>query len=153
MSRNPYAFALLLSGAFACGRPAADATQTTSANAETRNHHRVVIEVSVDGAERWDGVLNNAENVRKALGADKTEVEIVAHGKGLGMLLQKNDADRDRIERLAKEGVKFRACENTMRKQSVQKSDLLPSVETVDSGVAEVVRKSESGWTYLKGGG
>ena len=46
----------------------------------------------------------------------------------------------------------FAACENTMRKKKVTKEPLLPFVTTVDSGVAEVVRKQEEGWAYIKGG-
>jgi intracellular sulfur oxidation DsrE/DsrF family protein len=34
----------------------------------------------------------------------------------------------------------------------VTQADLLPFVTTVDSGVAEVVRKQEAGWAYLKSG-
>ena len=40
-----------------------------------------------------------------------------------------------------------------MKKQNVTKDQLLPFVTTVDSGVAEVVRKQEAGWAYIKGGG
>jgi intracellular sulfur oxidation DsrE/DsrF family protein len=50
-------------------------------------------------------------------------------------------------------GVVFAACENTMKKQNVTKEQLMPFVITVDSGVAEVVRKQEAGWAYIKGGG
>jgi intracellular sulfur oxidation DsrE/DsrF family protein len=42
--------------------------------------------------------------------------------------------------------------ENTMRKKNVCRADLLPFVTTVDSGVAEVVRKQEQGWSYIKSG-
>jgi len=45
------------------------------------------------------------------------------------------------------------ACENMMRRQNVVKADLLPCVTTVDSGVAEIVRKQEAGWSYLRIGG
>ena len=50
-------------------------------------------------------------------------------------------------------GVVFAARENTMKKQNVTKDQLMPFVTTVDSGVAEVVRKQEAGWAYIKGGG
>ena len=51
---------------------------------------------------------------------------------------------------LSQAGVVFAACENTMKKKNVAKEDLLPFATTVDSGVAEVVRKQEAGWAYLK---
>ncbi len=114
--------------------------------------HRVLFEVTMGGEEQWTGVLNNVKNVRAALGAESTEVFVVAHSNGLGLLLQKENKLADRIKELAGEGVIFAACENTMKKKNVTKADLLPAATTVDSGVAEVVRKQEAGWSYLKSG-
>lgn len=39
-----------------------------------------------------------------------------------------------------------------MKRMRVTKEELLPFAVTVDSGVAEVVRKQEEGWSYIKGG-
>ena len=100
--------------------------------------------------EQWEALLNIVENVRKALGAN-TQVEVVAHGKGLGILL-KESIVKDRLEKIAGAGVVFAACENTMKKKGVTKDQLLPAATTVDSGVAEVVRKQTAGWAYVKSG-
>jgi hypothetical protein len=48
---------------------------------------RVVFQVSDGDAAKWGLALNNASNVQQELGADKVEVEIVAYGPGIGMLL------------------------------------------------------------------
>ncbi len=53
---------------------------------------------------------------------------------------------------LAEQGVVFAACENTMKKKNVSKDQLLLAATTTDSGVAEVVRKEEAGWSYIKSG-
>jgi intracellular sulfur oxidation DsrE/DsrF family protein len=127
-----------------------------AASSATENHasrHRVVIEVNVDGPERWEGILNNVDNLQKAFGADQTTIEVVAHAKGLGLLLATDEALKGRMQAEHDKGVTFAACENTMRKQNVTKDQLMPFVTTVDSGVAEVVRKQEAGWAYIKGGG
>lgn len=71
----------------------------------------------------------------------------------LDNLQRTNAAQAERMARIAAAGVKFAASENTMRRMKVQKSDLFDFVVTVDSGVAELVRKQEAGWAYLKGGG
>ena len=118
----------------------------------TAKTHRIVFEVVAEGKEAWDSVLNNVENARKALGADATEVAVIAHGKGLGLLMKESPV-RERLEKIAGEKVVFAACENTMRKKNVAKDALLPVSTTVDSGVAEVVRKQEAGWSYIKSGG
>ncbi|MGH7937542.1 MAG: hypothetical protein ACRD5Z_25205 [Bryobacteraceae bacterium] len=39
-----------------------------------------------------------------------------------------------------------------MKRKGIGKDQLLPIATTVDSGVAEVVRKQEAGWSYIKSG-
>lgn len=113
--------------------------------------HRVVFELTSDDAEAWKSVLNNIENVRKALGP--TSIELVAHGKGLALLTVSSSAGvYDRLKQSAEAGVVFAACENTMKRQNLKKEDLVPFATTVDSGVAELVRRQEEGWSYLRSG-
>src|ERR1035437_5502243 len=114
--------------------------------------HRVLFELTSDSPEQWDAVLNNIENLRNAFGAENTQVELVVHGPGLGMLLPANEKAKDRMRKLAGPDVIFVACENTMKRKNVKKDDLLDFVTTVDSGVAEVVRRQEQGWSYIKSG-
>lgn len=117
-----------------------------------RKTHRAVFELTAEGVDQWDAVLNNVENLRKAFAGDTVEVEVVTHGKGLGLLRRTNASQAERLAKIAATGVRFAACENTMRRMKVQRSDLFDFATTVDSGVAEVVRKQEAGWAYIKGG-
>lgn len=124
---------------------------TTNAQSEKAQTHRVVFEVTMEGTEQWTAVLNNVENLKKSLG-DKTEIEVVAHSKGLGMLVAKDNSLVERMKKISETGVVFAACENTMKKKNVTKDQLVPFATTTDSGVAEVVRKEEAGWSYIKSG-
>ena len=118
--------------------------------------HKVVFEVSIDGAEKWQGALRNVENTRKEL-APGTKIEVVTHGKGVGMLLAKTSAEnaelKAKLEKLHADGVVFAACENTMKREKLEKKDLVELSTTVDSGVSEVIRKQEDGYAYIKSGG
>jgi len=118
--------------------------------------HKVVFEMSVDGMPKWESVLRNAENVQKSFGAKNTRLEIVAHGKGIGLLLGKNAAANPElkamIQRLHQNGVIFAACNNTLTRMKIDPKELLQVATIVDSGVAEVIRKQEAGWTYVKSG-
>lgn len=125
---------------------------TSTAWGQKNKMHQVVFELTSDNQEQWQALLNNVENLQKAFGKENTEVAVVTHGKGLGLLLNTNGALKDRIEVIARTGVRFAACENTMRRQNVTKENLLPTATTVDSGVAEVVRKQEAGWSYIRSG-
>ena len=119
--------------------------------AASQPKHRIVFELTSDSPEQWESLLNNVENVRKALG-NGTEVNVIAHGKGLSALLKSNEKTRQRMEKSSRAGVVFAACENTMKRKNISREDLLSFSATVDSGVAEVVRKQEAGWSYIKTG-
>lgn len=89
--------------------------------------------------------------MQKAFGIGTTEIDVVTHGKGLG-LLKTNEAMRERLQSISAAGVGFSVCENTMRRLKLKKEDLALFARTVDSGVAEVVRRQEAGWSYIKSG-
>lgn len=123
-----------------------------AALAQDRAQHRIVFEVTSPDPQVWDAVLSNIENVQRALGIEATEIKVVAHGKGIGLVLRTNTVLADKIAALTTPRVTFVACENTMRRLKIQKNDLLAVAGTVDSGVAEVVRLQEAGWSYIKSG-
>ena len=142
--------ALVMGLAVGCQRSVSD---SPAASTPQPTGHRIVIEVNVDGADRWEGILNNVDNLQKAFASAPPQIEVVAHAKGLGLLLATDESLKARMQAENQAGVVFAACENTMKKQNVTKDQLMPFVTTVDSGVAEVVRKQEAGWAYIKGGG
>jgi intracellular sulfur oxidation DsrE/DsrF family protein len=43
-------------------------------------------------------------------------------------------------------------CENTLKNRNISKDLLIPNVEFVPAGIAEIVEKQEEGWSYIKGG-
>lgn len=116
--------------------------------------HKVVFEVTIDGAEKWEGVLRNVVNVQKSLGAKTIKIEVVTHGKGIGMLVDTKVSSipemKATIQKLHESGVVFAVCENTMKRMHINKDQLVPLAATVDSGVSEVIRKQESGYAYIK---
>ena len=125
---------------------------TSGAQEKKERMHHVVFEVNVEGKEPWNAVLNNVENLQKALGREHTQIEVVAHGNGLGLLVTSGTPFAERLKTISDSGVVFAACENTMRRKMVKKEDLLPFATTVPSGITEVVLKQEAGWSYIKGG-
>ena len=132
--------------AIAC---AALALPLSSIAAEEPKKARVVIQVSDADPQKWNLALNNAKNVQTDLGADKTEVEIVAYGPGIGML--KADAVvANRIEDAVAAGVKVVACENTMKAQKISRDDMNRQVDYVAAGVVQLMRRQQQGYTYIR---
>jgi|SRR5581483_8536407 len=114
--------------------------------------HKVVFELNAPAPSGWDQLFHNVENVQKIFAADGVQVEIVFFGKGLRMLLKDNAEYAERLKEAAGKGVILAACQNTMRNMKITGADLFPFATQVDSGVAELVRKQEAGWIYIKGG-
>lgn len=114
--------------------------------------HKVVFELNAPSPSGWDQLFNNVRNVQKIFGPEGVQVEIVFFGKGLTMLLKSNDAYAERLKEAADKGVVLAACQNTMRAMKIKSEDLFPFSTEVDSGVAELVRKQEAGFSYIKGG-
>jgi intracellular sulfur oxidation DsrE/DsrF family protein len=112
--------------------------------------HRLVIQVTDNDPARWNMVLNNTKNAQSDMGgAGNIDIEIVNYGPGIHMLM-KDSPVADRIAELAKSGVKFAACQNTMSGMKLTKDDMLTTVEYVSAGVTELMKKQEEGWAYLR---
>ena len=111
--------------------------------------HKVVIQLNTADTAAWSSTIGNIKNLQK-IWPGAIQVEVVAHGKGLDLLVKAKTHLAAEVEALVKEGVIFYACENSMKKHNVTKADLLMVAGTVPSGVAELVLKQELGWSYLK---
>lgn len=116
-----------------------------------RKMHKVVVQMNTADTSAWSATIGNIRNLQKVWPAN-LQVELVVHGKALDFLVKDKTHLAADIVAMAKEGVVFAACENSMRKHHIEKSQLLIQATTVPSGVAELVLKQEDGWSYLKSG-
>lgn len=117
--------------------------------AQAGDKSKMVIQVSDNDTAKWNLALNNANNIQKDLGKDNVELEIVAYGPGINMLKADSEVG-NRVAEAVDSGVKVMACQNTMRKQKLNKEDMLSSVGFVPSGVVEIMQKQQQNYTYLR---
>jgi intracellular sulfur oxidation DsrE/DsrF family protein len=136
--------------------PAAPATAPAgtgqAAPAATGKIHRIVFQVTIDGEDHWNAVLSQIENVQKGFAPDKVEIEVVTHGNASGFVLAKNKAVSERIRKIASTGAVFDYCANTQKKHNVKAEELTPGVVIIPSGLVQVIKRQEEGWSYIKGG-
>lgn len=109
---------------------------------------KAVVHVNFADSERQKHGLKNVTNILKQ--AKDAEIEVVCHGGGIGLVVKDKSEHADEVARLIKEGVRFAACENTLRDKSIPKENLFPGVTTVPSGAVEVIRKQQEGYGYFK---
>ena len=121
-------------------------------NAQTNEvKHKVVVQLNTADTTAWSSTIGNIKNLQK-LWPGNLLVEVVIHGKALGLLVAAKTHLANEVIELSKANVQFLACENSMRKYHIDKSELLTIANTIPSGVAEVILKQEAGWSYLKAG-
>jgi len=113
---------------------------------------RVVLQISDPNPFKQTLVLNVATNLIKHYGPDMVDVEIVAFGPGLRLLFEDN-ANEGRISGLAGNGVRFSACENTIKGMS-KKLGYPPELNThstpVGAGVVRIIDLIGEGYTLVK---
>jgi intracellular sulfur oxidation DsrE/DsrF family protein len=112
--------------------------------------HHTAFQMSEPEAE-WGPLIAHVRNLQIALEKDGgVEIEVVFFGPGINMLRRSNTNHADHLKRFAEKGVILAACQNSMRDRGISADDLFPFASQVDSGIAELTRKQEAGWAYIK---
>lgn len=112
--------------------------------------YHVIFEMSAGEQPRLEGVIRNIDNIRIALGKENVTVELVLHGGAIMSYTKDKTTLGSEWDRLVKSGVGLLACGNSMKMRNIPDDNLLPGVRKVDSAVAELVRKQQSGWQYIR---
>lgn len=107
-----------------------------------------VFHVNFEDADRQEHALGNIENVLKEVPG--ATIEVVSHADGLTLVERNKSKHAVKIAALVKQGVVFVACENTMKKKSIEKDALVAGVKSVASGAVEVLRKQQEGYGYFR---
>jgi intracellular sulfur oxidation DsrE/DsrF family protein len=126
---------------------------------------KVVYHINVDDAATQTAALRNIQNHIDAVGADNIEVKVVMHGDGISLVVEPDalegtkmkaaNADQDmaaRIDGLKQQGVAFEVCANTLKGRNVEIDEMydVSKADIVPSGVAELSRLQQQGFTYIK---
>ncbi|HSH83602.1 MAG TPA: hypothetical protein VK979_00365 [Guyparkeria sp.] len=113
---------------------------------------RVALQISDADLSKQTLILNVASNLLKHYGQDEVDVEIIAFGPGLDLLLQDNE-QANRITALADQGVRFSACQNSatnMSKKLGQALELNPDARLVPAGIVRLVQLDVAGYSIAK---
>lgn len=111
---------------------------------------RVVFQLSTPDTAAHRSLTRQLHNLLDGL--PKAQVEVVVHNKGITMLHAQKTTLATELQALKARGVTFVACEQTLKQQKIEKSEILPLAGFVPRGLVEVIQKQEEGWAYIKAG-
>ena len=113
--------------------------------------HRVVMHLNSGEEKVQRGTLNNIKNLYEAMGAERVNVELVAHGAGLSLFTKQDTKLAEELARLKiSYGVEYTACSNTMKAQGLTRADLIDQVDRTMPAMVRLMELQEQGWAYIK---
>lgn len=143
---------MLLRAAAAFGAVFAASRADAAAESPAQDKLKVVYHLS--DLEKVHFVLGNIQNHLDGVGGpDHVTIALVVHGPALRSFQasRANPEITQSFGKLAKAGVGFAACGNTMRSQKVTLDELLPGfVSAEKGGVVRIAELQSQGYLYLR---
>ena len=117
---------------------------------DTGETHKIIFQLTDNDARSQKALTNQLKNLTD--GWPDAQIEVVVHSAGINFLMKEKTEFKSEIEALVIKGVRFNACENTLKSKEIDKSEILEVAGFVPMGIGEVVLKQEAGWSYIKAG-
>ncbi len=114
--------------------------------------HRVVLQLSDSDPAKQGLVISVANNLLKHYDPDKVAIEVVAFGPGID-LLRPGNSNRQRVESLVAQGVRFDICLNTVdsiERESGTRPEFISVATPVQVGVGHILSLTENGYTLVR---
>jgi uncharacterized protein len=120
--------------------------------------NRILLHLTTTDPERITNMLDEVEMLMEASirQGEPLQIQVVAHGEGLALMREDISPFPQRVAALSArytDGLSFTACLNTierLRREENIDVRLLPAVQVINSGVAEVIRRQSQGWAYIQ---
>lgn len=111
--------------------------------------YKVVFDLTSKDTINQQSLLHEMSLIKE--GNPDAKIEAVIYGQGLGLVTKDLSTQPGEIQRLlSMKDVSFKVCALTMKRNKVDKSQLLPGVEVVPDGIYEIVSKQREDWGYIK---
>jgi intracellular sulfur oxidation DsrE/DsrF family protein len=114
--------------------------------------HRLALQLSDDDPKKEGFIISIANNLLKAYDPDRIAIEVVTFGPGIDLLRPENP-NRQRVESLIAQGVKFDVCLNTVdtiERETGKRPAIIPAAIPVQVGVAQILALTENGYTLVR---
>ena len=111
--------------------------------------YRVVFDLTSRDTLEQKAVLRWLREVGNS--SPNAQMEVVMYGKGFELVMPERSAYlADVKEAMKNPNVTFKVCAIALKNNNIDKSQLLPGVQTVPDGIYELVAKQQDHWGYIK---
>lgn len=109
---------------------------------------RVILHLQSADTTVHKSVVNQIGNIKKEI--PDAEVELVCHGPGLEFLLKEKSQYINKLNKKNLKNVSYVGCEFTMTQKKIKREELVDFARTVPYGIAEIIKKQQQDWLYVK---
>lgn len=111
--------------------------------------YRVVFDLTSRDSLEQKAVLRWIREVGTS--SPNAQMEVVMYAKGFELVMPERSAYIAEVKEAMKSpNVTFKVCAIALKNNNVDKSQLLPGVQTVADGIYELVSKQQDHWGYIK---
>ncbi len=116
-----------------------------------KKQHKIVFDMAGSDTADHNLIIRQVNNVLKI--SPQTKIEVVFHGKALYALVKEKTTVKEKLDDLViNKQVIIAACNNSMTRLNISKSELISSAIVVPVAMLELMDKQEKGWSYIKAG-
>ncbi|WP_242203563.1 DsrE family protein [Aestuariivivens insulae] len=110
---------------------------------------KIVFDVTSSNTKVHESTIRHVKAMSSAYPDSKFEV--VMYSGAMDMVLKDKSVVAEDLEALAKkDNIDFVICQGTMKRHSVDASQLISGVRSVPDGILEIIEKQKDGWGYIK---
>lgn len=111
--------------------------------------YKVVFDITSSDTTAQKAVIRQMRGITQS--RPDAQVEVAVYGDALPMVMKDKSTLADAIQELSSsKKARFKVCGATMKRNNVDKSQILPGVDVVPDAIYEIVSKQQEGWGYIK---
>lgn len=109
---------------------------------------KVILHLQSADTSVHKSIVNQIGNIKKEI--PDAEIELVCHGPGMEFLLKEKSQYINKLNNMNLKNVYFVGCEFTMTQKNISREELVDFARTVPYGIAEIIKKQQQQWLYVK---
>jgi intracellular sulfur oxidation DsrE/DsrF family protein len=111
--------------------------------------YRVIFDITSSDTAAQKAVIRQMRGISQS--RPDAQLEVAIYGDALPMAMKDKSIIADAIQELSSsKKASFKVCGATMKRNNVDKSQLLAGVDVVPDAIFEIVTKQHEGWGYIK---
>lgn len=115
------------------------------------NSYKAIIQLTSPEPKVYKSTIRQILNLLDYFHSN-VEIKIVCHGASAPFCVKDQNPFTEDILNLLQKKVKIEVCKNMLDSNNILSENLIPGIEIIPSGIAELVIRQHEGWSYIKAG-